>query len=76
MVQALCLSCRNEVLALEHGGLDPLTDQPQRTYFEMALVFFGYASLLAQKSRATFSTNRSQLERFMTYTAECVCFEM
>ena len=58
MVQALCLSCRNEVLALKHGGLEPATDQLQRTYFEMALVFFGYASLLAQKSRAIFSTNQ------------------
>jgi len=39
MVQALCLSCRSEVLALEHGGLDPVTNQLQTTNFEMALVF-------------------------------------
>ena len=77
MMQALRLSCRSEVLGLEHGGLDPVTNQLQRTYFEMALAFFRLRFVIGSKvSRHFLNQSEAKLEPFMTYTAECVCFEM
>ena len=55
MMQALRLSCRSEVLGLEHGGLDPVTNQLQRTYFEMALAFFSASLRYWLKSLAPLS---------------------
>lgn len=70
MVQALCLSCRNEVLALKHGGLDPATDQLQRTYFEMALVFFRLRFVIGSKvSRHFLNQSEAKPEPFMTFAS-------
>ena len=61
MMQVLRLSCRSEVLGLEHGGLDPVTNQLQRAYFEMALAFFSASLRYWLKSLAPlFQLIRSQ----------------